>query len=328
MNENKRKGTYLRRGLGVCLALLLTVSLTTPAFALFKKDKQAASTAAEGAPIAQNLELATYEDIPITGTFTSVAEGAVTYALQTEPKNGSVTIEEGTANFKYIPKEGKTGKDAFAYVAIDSEGRVSAPAQVTVTIEKNKSKVTYEDMTDSAAHAAAICLAENGVFTGCRVGDDYFFSPDETVSRSEFLAMAMKATGVEELDQVTMTGFCDDGAIPTWAKSYASAALKAGIIDGVSTTEGVAFDASSAITLGEAATIMNRILDVTNVVSPGPMERDQAMANLQSVGVISAGCFGSSTTETPLKRSDAAQILAAAIGVTHEEKPGLLDWLK
>jgi len=328
LNENKRKGACLRRGLGVCLALLLTVSLTAPASALLKKNGRTAAAVSENAPAARDVEVRTYENIPITGTFTSQAESAVTYALQTEPKNGSVTIEEGTACFKYIPKEGKTGKDSFAYVAIDSEGRVSAPAQVTVTVEKNKSKVTYADMTDSAAHAAAVCLAENGVFTGCRVGNDYFFSPDEAVSRSEFLAMAMKATGVKKLDQVTMTGFCDDGAIPTWAKSYASAALKAGIIDGVSTSEGVAFDAASTITLGEAAAILNRILDVTSVVSPGPSETEQAMANLRSTGVISAGCFGSSTTETPLRRSDAAQLLAAAIGVTHEEKPGLLDWLK
>ncbi|NLU23647.1 MAG: surface layer protein [Clostridiales bacterium] len=324
-----QKGKFLRRSLGACLVLLLTVSLTTPAFALFGKSKQTAASPSEGAPVAQNLAISTYQDIPITGTFTTTAEGDVTYALQTEPKSGSVTIEEGTANFKYIPKEGKTGKDSFAYVAIDSEGRVSAPATVTVTIDKNKSKVTYEDMSASPDHAAAIRLAESGVYTGMKVGDDYFFGPDETVSRSEFLAMAMKATDVKELSEVTMTGFCDDGVIPTWAKSYASAALKAGIIDGVDTQEGVAFDASSAISLGEAATIMNRILDVTNVVSPGPTETEQAMANLQSVGVISAGCFGSSTVETPMTRAAAAEMLTAAMNVTQaDEGGGLLDWLK
>ena len=40
--------------------------------------------------------------------------------------------------------------------------------------------------------------------------------------------MAMAATGLEPLEDVTLTGFYDDEAIPTWAKGYVSSALKAG----------------------------------------------------------------------------------------------------
>lgn len=45
--------------------------------------------------------------------------------------------------------------------------------------------------------------------------------------------MAMAATGLEPLEDVTLTGFYDDEAIPTWAKGYVSSALKAGAIQGV-----------------------------------------------------------------------------------------------
>ena len=37
---------------------------------------------------------------------------------------------------------------------------------------------------------------------------------------------------------VTMTGFCDDEAIPTWAKAYAAAGAADGIVYGVLHTGG------------------------------------------------------------------------------------------
>ena len=62
-----------------------------------------------------------------------------------------------------------------------------------------------------------------------------------------------------------MTGFCDDASIPTWVKGYAVSALNAGVVSGVSTAEGVAFRANDAITLNEAAVVLNRLLRVTDV---------------------------------------------------------------
>lgn len=43
-----------------------------------------------------------------------------------------------------------------------------------------------------------------------------------------------------------MTGFCDDEAIPTWAKAYAAAGVTDGIIRGTSTAEGVALPGRGA----------------------------------------------------------------------------------
>ena len=99
---------------------------------------------------------------------------------------------------------------------------MSQPATVSVTIEKAKSGVTYADTADSTAAVAAQDLAEAGIFTGAKIGDQYYFEPDKPVSRSEFLAMVMETAG-DKPTAVTMTGFCDDAAIPTWAKAYAAA---------------------------------------------------------------------------------------------------------
>jgi hypothetical protein len=66
---------------------------------------------------------------------------------------------------------------------------------VTVSIQKQKTDVMYSDMQDDPNHYAALVLAERGVFTGRQIAGCYFFCPDETVTRSEFLAMCMGITG-------------------------------------------------------------------------------------------------------------------------------------
>ena len=141
--------------------------------------------------------------------------------------------EDGSSQFVYTPYENKTGKDSFTYVAVDPAGNVSPEAKVSIQIEKPDTKVTYADMEGNPAHKASIRLAEEGIFVGPYVNGSYFFDPDQPVSRAEFLTMAMAATGLEPLEDVTLTGFYDDEAIPTWAKGYVSSALKAGAIKAV-----------------------------------------------------------------------------------------------
>lgn len=64
---------------------------------------------------------------------------------------------------------------------------------MTLCIEKPDTKVTYADLEGSAAHKAAIRLAEEGILVGESHGGRYFFQPEQTVSRAEFLALAMDA---------------------------------------------------------------------------------------------------------------------------------------
>ena len=118
-----------------------------------------------GAPVARELEIATYRNIPYRAQFLSTdPEGEdVTYALDTAPGRGTVEIRG--AEFVYTPAEGRTGTDRFTYTATDSAGHVSSPAEVTVRIDKVKSGVTYADTAGSAAAAAAQHLAEEGILS-------------------------------------------------------------------------------------------------------------------------------------------------------------------
>ena len=236
----------MKRAAALCLAVVLTLSVN--AAALFGGKEKAQP--AEGSPTAQALEIRTYRGIPYHAQFLAAGgEGEdLTFTVEKEPKKGTVQIDG--ASFTYTPEGDSTGSDSFTYTATDSAGRVSQPATVSVTIEKAKSGVTYADTADSTAAVAAQDLAEAGIFTGAKIGDQYYFEPDKPVSRSEFLAMVMETAG-DEPTAVTMTGFCDDAAIPTWAKGYVSSALKAGAIQGSLDQEGQpVFGSGETVTRG------------------------------------------------------------------------------
>lgn len=309
------------------LALAAALVLSGSASALF--GKKAAPTAAEGAPTAQDIEISTYRNIPYQAQFLgSDSEGDdITFAVVDQPKKGTVAVDG--VNFTYTPKNGASGGDSFTYAASDSAGNSSLPATVTVTIEKTKSGVTYADTQGSTAAAAAQHLAEAGIFTGGRIGEQYYFQPDAAVSRNEFLAMAMETAG-KDVSTVTMTGFCDDESIPTWAKAYAAAAVTDGIVQGKATAEGVAFQGGDAITFSEAATVLNRVLNLGDVDldvwyadrQAIPSWAAQAVGNMEAVSVLSAGSFGSESLENPVTRADAAQMLSAARTLLDGEKPG------
>lgn len=101
---------------------------------------------------------------------------------------------------------------------------------------------------------------------GSYVNGSYFFDPDQPVSRAEFLTMAMQATGLEPLEDVTLTGFYDDEAIPTWAKGYVSSALKAGAIQGSLDQEGQpVFGSGETVTRGEATVMLDNLMGILDV---------------------------------------------------------------
>lgn len=330
MNEER---TIFTKTLPFVMAILLATLIgVAPVSALFAKEEQV-ETPTGDAPIAENMEIQAYKDIPYTGKFAAIQNGedVLTFSVVKEPKKGVLSIEDDT--FCYTPE--KTGRDSFTYVAQNAQGNVSAPAVVEITVRPAKAKVTYADMTGHAAATAAVRLAEEGVFTGSCVSGSHFFEPERVVSRGEFVAMAMAATGAQ-VEEVTMTGFCDDAAIPVWAKSYVSAALRDGVVCGVMTDEGVAFVSDAPITLGEAATVLNRLLSVTDVDAQDvfapdaavPAWAQQAVANMESLSVIPTAALGGEGLSEPVTREVAAQMLCSAMDICDErEGGGFLSWL-
>ena len=262
----------------------------------------------------------------VCGTFSAVdPEGdLLTFQLVSKPARGSVTqAEDGSAKFVYTPYENKTGKDAFTYAAVDAVGNTSAPATVSIQIEKQKTKVTYSDMTGVEGHREAVRLAESGLLVGEQMGDQYFFHPEEVISRVQFTALAMAVAGIDAMDGITTTGFSDDESMASWTKPYVSAALYSGIIQGTLNDSGQAvFQADSPITAAEAAVVLNRTLNVTDVAdtfsSDVPAWCSQAVANLDSCGALPA----SAVLSEPLTRAQAAIMLDRGLDVMDNRNTG------
>lgn len=294
------------------------------------------AVAANANPIAENQEYSTFRNIAIQGRFSATDPDGdtVTFEIADAPKKGSVQAGQD-GSFLYTPSENKKGQDSFTYIAIDNNGNLSNKATVTISINKQSTKLTYSDMADNSSYYSALVLAEKGVLIGEKLGTEYFFRPDSTVTRGEFLAMCLAMSDAETLQGITRTGFADDESIPMWVKPYVSTALMTGVITGYKDDNGkLVFSSQEPISFAEAAVMLNNILqisDVTSVIATEqttcPVWSVQAEANLAACNILPA--LGTECINN-ITRAEAADMLVAAMTVIKERDNGgsLLNWAK
>lgn len=287
-------------------------------------------------PEAEDMSLETYKNIAIEGTLKAQDPDGdpLTFEVTGSPKRGTLELGDDGA-FTYSPEKNKVGKDSFTYTATDPFGNVSQQATVTIEILKPTSQLTYADMDGDPAHYAAIRLHEEGIFTGEQVGGQYCFRPNTEVTKGEFLAMALKAAGVENVSEALSSGFDDEEDTPVWVRPYITTALQNGIISGSVTASGsVVFNSEKALTKAEAAVIMSNALELseTEEVSMGievvPAWAVQAASSLHTAGIMDI-TSGSELSE-PVTRADAAVFLSSMLDkATDEDEPssGLLSWV-
>jgi len=303
--------TRAKRLLSLCLALVLAFG-TLCAAALALDAAENAGTA----PIAEDVSLSTYRGVPVKGEFRAVSPSgeAVMFNVCRLPKKGEVAVCGEL--FIYTPDEGKRGRDSFTYAAVSSSGLVSKEATVSISIEKQETKISYADADEIDNPCAAVTLAEHGIYTGRKIGSCWYFGADEAVTRGEFLAMCMTLAGDEPLSGVTRTGFYDDTDMPGWVKPYVSAAVMHGLVSGYPNEYGSpVFAADDGISEFEAAVMLNNALGITDVVSVSAFEKAgyapvwaaQAVANLSSCNIASG------LSDGMLTRGEAADMLWSAM---------------
>lgn len=302
---------YTRKGHTLCAVLLLTAMALTALAPVLPAH-------AEGsAPVAQNMELTTYRNVSVGGRLSAVDPDGdtLTFQITTEPTKGEIELTDD-GRFVYTPDTNRRGRDYFGYKAMDAAGNCSQEATVIIRIEKQKTSTTYSDLAGDPSGYAATMLAEEGLFVGQQLGGSYVFEPDREVTRGEFLAMCMELGGDELISAVAATGFADDDSIPVWQKRYVATALMDGVISGTESDGDTVFNAEEAITVQEAAVMLNNVLGATDVPTAAfdsvvPAWASQATANLTACGVLSV----SARYTDSLTRADAAQMLCAAMAV-------------
>lgn len=216
-------------------------------------------------PIALDSAIETYKNLSNDGKLnvTDPEGKPMTFTVSRKPKRGTVEIHtDGT--FTYTPKKNKVGVDSFTYTATDPAGNVSREATVTVQILKPGDGKQYADTAGHSARFAAEWMRHSGLFVGEQVGDSICFNPEKTVSRGEFLAMAVKLL---EIPMDKNAQLSED--VPQWLKPYLVAARRSGLTANWQTDAGY----DGPITGAEAAVILQNGLDLT--VSSKVLEAEQ-----------------------------------------------------
>ena len=213
-----------------------------------------------------SLSLTTQAEISVYGRLEGYdPEGdKLEYIIAAYPKNGSVIFtDKDHGNYKYTPSGSFTGYDSFTYVLRDEYGNYSEPREVGIHIVERMSSEVYADMTNRSEYNAAVAMSAMGVMSGRTLGDSKYFMPDESVSRAEFVAMAMKAAGMRADTTLTKTFFDDNTEIPAALVSYVATAQRLGIVDGDFTEAGLVFEPNRGITKNEAARIITSIMGLS-----------------------------------------------------------------
>lgn len=294
-------------------ALLMALVLVMTAITAGAVDGNAA-------PVAENLEITTYRGVSVGGRLRAVDPDGdlLTFDVTTPPSKGTLELSKD-GHFVYTPAEGKRGKDYFGYKAADSKGNLSQEATVIIRLLKQKTDVRYADTAGLPCDYAAHALAEAGLLVGQCIAGDYVFEPEREISRGEFLSLCMKAVGAKTLSGVKSTGFSDDDEIPAWVKPYVSTALLNGSIRGFAGENGVMFDAAARVSYNEAAVMLSRVMNVTDVANTAayvnestPSWASQSVANLAACNILDTE--GVSLSDG-LTRAEAAQMLVRAMAM-------------
>lgn len=257
------------------------------------------------APVAEDSTLETYKNLPNDGklSVTDPEEQSLTYTLIRNPRRGEVAIrDDGT--FTYTPKKNKVGVDSFVFTATDPAGNVSREATVTVQILKPVDSRQYADTVGMDCRFEAEWLKNTGLFTGETVGGESCFFPEKTVSRGDFLAMAVKALDIP-LESGDETVVASD--VPQWLRPYVGAAIRSGLLEGLPQSETGSFDAASPITGAEVAVMLQNALSLSAKQTVAaqddlPVWAANAVTVLQQHGVALQ-------SDAAITRAQAAQVL-------------------
>ena len=282
-------------------------------------------------PLARDASAAAYCDIPVQGTLYGCDpdEDDVTFTVIRAPRKGEVTLNAQTGAFVYTPAAGKKGKDTFTYRVSDRYGNESDVCRVEVTVRKPSVSVDYADLDGHWAQTAAVAAAEAGLMLGENVGGTMLFSPDKSVTRAEFLVMAMRAAGYTDVPACEKTVFADNAQIPAYRRGYLQSAYDMGVTSGVGTDENglPVFAPDSVITRAEAVVLLERLLGLSDaengaraVVSMLSSSEEAsvpawslgAVHALSDAGILS-GTGDGFRLDAPLDRAQTAQLLAGTL---------------
>ncbi len=191
------------------------------------------------------------------------------YMIIKYPKDGRLdVINSKTGEYVYTPPVDYTGEASFTYVARDVYGNFSTPSDVTINVIDRMSEVVYVDMKNHRDYSAAVALTALGVVDGKLIGGGMYFMPDETVTKAEFITMALKCAGINVDEKNTNVYFDDKDDIPAPILPYIAKASSLGAVYGSFKDGKLLLNPNEPITKYEVAMIISSLTeDIDEYVS-------------------------------------------------------------
>ncbi len=269
-------------------------------------------------PVAVNSTLETVEGISCHGKLAIREPNGDNYTINviTYPSEGYINV---TADGKvvYTPEKGFFGNDKLVYNVTDCFGEVSETATLKIQVSENKSGLSFSDMAEDPNHLFAHRMCQDEIMVYRRDNGEYYFDPQQPVSKMDFLVMLMCVTGMDnDITAVADSVADDDTGLSSGLKGYLSEAYNCGLIklnDGK-------FMPKENITVGDAAfmTAMALKLPVSeteNVLADGKEVYNALSASVYA-GLLDSDAQELDVTEI-LSKGEAAKLLC-----------GIADYIK
>ena len=275
------------------------------------------------APVADAATLSVIRNTAKSGTLTGSATDPATVAsfeIVTNPAHGTISGAVTDGTFTYTPTKDYLGSDSFTFKVKDSDDRESAAA--TVTIEMTPDYLQYEDMVAHWGAEAAGKLALDDIIVGEQYQNLYYFRPDDTMTRGDFILMVNALVELKPDYDLTKNPF--DDTAPRAILGAAISAQKAGIIQGTGAGSKVYLNHSVPITRIEVIKMINTALEryeptSTNEISIifNDMNKVPAWAvtqvnELARKGILKGDTGGNVNPTKTITRAEAAKFIFEA----------------
>ncbi len=240
------------------------------------------SNEADLSPVAGNSVLETVSGISCHGQLDITEPNGDRYTVNivTYPSDGYVSIDNGA--LVYTPESGFSGKDKLVYTVTDYFGNVSDQATVDIKVSPNQSGIVFADMQENENHLFAHEMCSDNIMVYRMENGEYYFDPQSSVTKSEFLVMLMCVSGLDkDVTAVADSIITDDNGLSTGIKGYISAAAEQEIIK----LDNGKFNPMDAITLSDAAYMVTNALGLPINVSSSQGDADNSISAMISAGL-------------------------------------------
>jgi hypothetical protein len=220
--------------------------------------------------------------------------------------------------YEYVHKKGFNGNDSSSYCVVDKYGNWSDIVSVNIEVKApDKNAVSFADLEKYENISPVIYVTEKDVMSGVVVGNENYFYPDKTVSRAEFVVMAMHALGMDKDETVQKTSFADDADIASYMKGYIQRAYEKGYVTGNFKGGEIYFDPDAPITKFDAVSILDAMTDFSKGdLESGAKDSYEVPAwaqgsfdTLVSLGIVDID-ESDILADTELSKMDCAQIFS------------------